>query len=106
MDDHAPPPENAFEELLRLAREGSQPAKQKLLEKYSRAILAAIRAKMDRRLPTLWDSTDFMQRACLKLHRVQMEDKHFENEKAFMGYLVTIATREVQQEKRKQIRRA
>jgi RNA polymerase sigma factor (sigma-70 family) len=87
------------------ARVGDRAARQVLFDLYAPAVLRMVRHKMNSEMRSAWDSNDFLQEARLKLAQSDFENMHFANPDAFLGYLIWLTERIVQQAKRKLARR-
>src|ERR1051325_817663 len=87
------------------ARVGDRAARQVLFDLYAPAVLRMVRHKMNSEMRSAWGSDDFRQEARLKLAQSDFENMHFANPDAFLGYLIWLTERIVQQAKRKLARR-
>jgi RNA polymerase sigma factor (sigma-70 family) len=96
--DFAP---DALDDLLQQAQIGLPTALQGFFDRYASTFLQAIRARLDGRMRSEWDSTDFMQRARLRLLLAGIEKLHFCSAASLVAFIKKIAVNEVLREKRK-----
>jgi RNA polymerase sigma-70 factor (ECF subfamily) len=84
-----------FQSMLRGIQEGSVEAVQRLLDRYGRAILRVIRSRLDERMRSKFDSSDFLQDVWASFFRCPPGPTSFESSEAFCHYLTAMARHKV-----------
>jgi RNA polymerase sigma factor (sigma-70 family) len=95
---------DSFRELMRCARDGSEEAAWKLLNRYEGHVLRAVRRVLHRAMRPKFDSIDFVQMAWKSLFRAREQFDRFDNPQHFVKYLIGIACNKVLAETRQRLR--
>jgi RNA polymerase sigma factor (sigma-70 family) len=84
-----------FASLMQRVREGSQDAARELAEVYGPHIFRVVRRRLNKKLRTKFDSSDFVQSVWASFFAVQPTVASFETPEALIGYLVAIARNKI-----------
>ena len=84
----------AFRLLMQRIREGSEEAVQEFLDLYGPEVLDVVRRRLDRRLRSKYDSTDFTQDVWASFFAHEI-DRSFEAPEALINFLVKMAHNKV-----------
>ncbi len=90
-----------FADLMQRVQQGSEEAARQLHENYGRFILAAVRKRLDQRLRSKFDSTDFVQDVWVSFFADVPDQYTFSSPKDLVAFLTRMAARKVAQTQRK-----
>jgi RNA polymerase sigma factor (sigma-70 family) len=93
--------QRAFQDLLRLAQEGSQEAARELYEKYGKYVVRCVRNRMWHRLRSKFDSQDFVQQVWASFFRDRGSLPNFQTPDDLIAWLQTLAENKVVTEGRR-----
>jgi RNA polymerase sigma factor (sigma-70 family) len=93
-------PNDAFRDLMRRVREGSQDAAWELVDQYGESIRRAVRRVLNERLRSKFDSLDFVQIVWNSFFRADDRAVQFDRPEELAAYLVGMARNKVGMEVR------
>ncbi len=94
-----------FDDLLQQAREGSEEAARKLVERYEPVIRRVIRRKLDTRLHALFDSDDFTQEVWAAFFARAIQEYDFDSPEELVSFLLEVARKKVAEANRRHLQR-
>jgi RNA polymerase sigma factor (sigma-70 family) len=88
-------PDEQFQVLMRKAMAGSDAAARKLFESYEMVLLQAIRRKLNKKVRSKFDSTDFAQDVWASFFARPVESRVFDSPENLLAFLTTLAKNKV-----------